>query len=137
MSTAKPENKPKRRGAPEKCLFKKGNKMAVGRGRPKKDRAVDKLCKLHTVECVEGLINIVRDDAAKDSDKISAITAILGYGWGKPKANVDLTTTYDVTGDFLEALKAVNRRRRHSIANSQDKLPPADIEDAEIVDSGS
>jgi len=84
--------------------------MAAGRGRPKKDRAVHKLCKLHTVECVEGLINIARDDGAKDSDKISAITAILGCGWGKPKANVDLTTTYDVTADFLQALRAVNKR---------------------------
>jgi len=135
MSETEVKSSPKKRlGGPPRTLFKKGNQVAKGRGRPKKDSNITKLCKLHTAECVEGLINIVRDGRARNSDKINAINTILSYGHGKPRASVDVTSTYDVTGDFLAALKAVNARATDAKANDRAKLASPDAQDAEIVD---
>ena len=135
--TATAQAKRKRKPAQDKYLFKKGNQFAKGHGRPRKNRDLVAMCRVHDTECVAGLIKIVRDGNAENSDKITAINTLLSYAHGKPKASVDVTQTFDITGQYLEALKAVNQKGHRSIANSQDRLPPTDIEDAEIVDSGS
>ena len=128
------ENKPKRKrmGAPEEYLFKKGNQAAKGRGRPKKDHNLTKMCRMHAPECLDGLLEIIRSSSSKDSNKITAISTVLSYGFGKPKTTVDLNTTYDITADFLAALREVNAKTVD--AKSNGKLPAVDVEDAEVVD---
>lgn len=68
------------------------------------------MCKLHSRECVEQLLKIVRDPEEKTSHQLQAISTILAYGNGKPRASVDVVSTYDITMDFLEALRLVNNK---------------------------
>lgn len=60
-------------------------------GRPKKiNELVDK-CRDLTGECADVLTDIMRTAKNKAADRIKAAEIILGYGWGKPKQQTELT----------------------------------------------
>jgi hypothetical protein len=53
------------------------------KGRPKEDVNVKELCRAHTVEAVDCLVNWMRSDHPKASP--AAAMAILSRAWGMPK----------------------------------------------------
>ena len=68
------------------------------------------MCKDFTRPCFERLKTIVQDDKQRARDHIAACNLILAYAWGRPKESIDLTQTYDITADFLDALRLVNEK---------------------------
>ena len=86
--------------------FVAGNKAAARR--PKKNPNLQGLCKLHTRAGVDAVVTVLNNERAKDADRLRAAELLWAYAWGKPKASVDLSHTYDVTQDFLAALQAIN-----------------------------
>jgi len=104
-----PEPQPR----PKHVGFQKGNKF--GRGRPRKDPGLIKKCKDLTPACVEFLAGLMRDEDARHTDRLSAVTLLLAYGHGRPPTPVNLTSTYSVTDDFLAALKAVNAKGQKAL----------------------
>lgn len=101
--------------------FQKGN--TYGKGRPNKDPKIAEMCRLHTKECVQGLVEIMRNTKEKTSNRLTAIAALCSYGHGKPKMQLDVHANYDITADFLNALKAVNDQVKGD-ADYEDSAPP-------------
>ena len=48
-------------------------------------------CRDLTMECADVLTEIMRTTKNKAADRIKAAEIILGYGWGKPKQQTELT----------------------------------------------
>ena len=94
-------NKPVR-GRP----FQPGNN-ANPRGRPLKDRTIEKLCRAMTSEAVDTLKEIMLN-GKKDGDRREAAKVILQYGWGRPRSEVEITTHVSLGQMHLEALKQIN-----------------------------
>ena len=54
------------------------------RGRPKRDHDLAELARTYTVAAVETLAEIMQDKDAPPSARVSAATAMLDRGYGKP-----------------------------------------------------
>ena len=63
--------------------FKKGQSGNPG-GRPKEVAEVKALARAHTTTAIETLVKIAESDKATDAARVSACTALLDRGWGKP-----------------------------------------------------
>ena len=112
--------------------FKKGQ-SGNPKGMPPKWPRIAELTKVHTENAVAVLAEIMMDPENKAGERIAAAESLLSRTYGKPRATVDLNSTYDVTQDFLQALKEVNRKGQRALAKEQNKAPPVIIEDAEVV----
>lgn len=81
--------------------FKKGQSGNPG-GRPKKllpdGRSLVDLAKCHTETAVNALANILMSPTAPEAARISAATALLDRGWGRPSQSMELSGKVD--GDF-------------------------------------
>lgn len=69
-------------------------------GRPMKDKAqllVEVIAREHTEAAMETLIQIMQDTEAKDTARVAAANAILDRGWGKPRQDVNLSGTVDLS----------------------------------------
>ena len=58
---------------------------------PKKQIELMTHCRDLTMECADVLTDIMRTAKNKAADRIKAAEIILGYGWGKPKQQTELT----------------------------------------------
>ena len=76
-------------------------------GRPRKDRSIEKLAKLYTDEAVETHVDIMRT-GKKDNDRREAAKILLQYGWGQPRAQVDVSGEINLGAAHLQALKQIN-----------------------------
>jgi len=54
------------------------------RGRPKSDFAIADLCRRRTEAAISTLAAIMENEDARPAARVSAATAILDRGWGKP-----------------------------------------------------
>lgn len=63
--------------------FKKGQSGNPG-GRPKNNEDVRSLARMHTETAIAALVLVLEDKQAPPSARVSAATAILDRGWGKP-----------------------------------------------------
>jgi len=63
--------------------FKKGQSGNPG-GRPKEVAEVKALARAHTTTAIETLVSIAKSKKATDAARVSACTALLDRGWGKP-----------------------------------------------------
>ena len=63
--------------------FKKGKSGNPG-GRPKEVAEVKALARAHTTTAIETLVSIAKSKKATDAARVSACTALLDRGWGKP-----------------------------------------------------
>ena len=79
------EPRPKKRGRP----FEPGNKANLS-GRPKEYPHVKELARVHTVEAIETLASIMRDDDSSRA-RVAAAQVLLDRAWGKPEQSISGT----------------------------------------------
>lgn len=76
-------------------------------GRPKKllpdGRSLSDLAKDYTSDAVQALVDVLSGDGAPHAARVSAATALLDRGWGKPSQSVELT------GDADNPLQLITR----------------------------
>ena len=58
---------------------------------PKKQIELTTYCKDLTMDCASVLKEIMMSENNKPADRLKAAEVILGYGWGKPKQQTELT----------------------------------------------
>lgn len=81
-------------------------------------RTLTDLARDHTERAVTALVAVLDSDDASDAAKVSAATAILDRGWGRPKQDVGI----EITNDTATASMLEQARRR---AAEQRALPSA------------
>ncbi len=72
-----------------------------------------------TQEALDALRAVVTSANAPAAARVSAATAILDRGWGKPKETVDVTAR----GPTLEDLVLASYKREEAEAASEDEKP--------------
>ena len=73
-------------------------------GRPKRDKTIRDLAKIHTEDALKTLSEIVKNPKASDTARVQACNALLDRGWGKAPQyteNVNLGMSYV---DYLDKL---------------------------------
>jgi hypothetical protein len=68
--------------------FKKGVSGNPG-GRPKVVGHVQELARTYTTEAIEALVGVMRDVGAPPAARVTASTAILDRGYGRPAQTID------------------------------------------------
>jgi hypothetical protein len=108
-------------------------------GRPK-DASLRRLARERTVEAIETLVKIMLNEKAASAARVSAATALLDRGWGKP---IQPTAFTDLDGNDrplpIDALTRLDVARRiaHVLADGIKVLPamqPAELEHASPED---
>jgi hypothetical protein len=72
--------------------FQKGQSGNPG-GRPKTSGPARQLARIYTVEAIETLVEIMRDNAANHTARVTAAQSLLDRGWGKPSQQLDHTSS--------------------------------------------
>lgn len=72
--------------------------------KPKSERDVKALARGHTASMVRVLAGIATSAEAQAGARVSAATALLDRGWGKPEQHTQIDVTHDVTA-FLRDLQ--------------------------------
>ncbi len=85
--------------------WKKGIPSPNPSGRPKEDPEIRALCKAHSQEAIETAISIMRDKAAKETDRIKCVEIILERAYGKP---IQPTKDLGQGESYAEFLKSLN-----------------------------
>lgn len=64
-------------------MFKQGQSGNPS-GRPKADKTICEMARMHTREAIDVLLAIVRNQKAPSASRVQACNAILDRGWGRP-----------------------------------------------------
>lgn len=107
--SASPPQKSGRKGVQrdENGRFVKGTAAANPGGRPKANHKITELARQHTELALRTLAEIVGDAEAPHSARVSACSALLDRGWGKPPQAMEvsgrdgqpLEVTFTIAGD--------------------------------------
>jgi len=82
---------------------KGGARPGAGRKPKDEENRIRDLMKPYSLDAVKCLANIIKNEDARDSDRISASKLVIEYTYGKPKETVE--TTHNVnTFDIKEVL---------------------------------
>lgn len=114
----------------------------AGRETPEATEIRD-LCRFHSPECVDILMNIARSSRS-DQARLAAANAVLDRGWGKPVQSLSDPDGNPLGSNFLSRLQGLDMQELRSIAidaefsvitgseeapkkkgRSRKKLPPA------------
>jgi hypothetical protein len=90
------------------------------KGRPPADQDIAAMCRIHTAEAVQALVDTMRLKSHKD--RIPATLALLDRGWGKPKQQLEVSADADAIGMHLVAARALVAA--FDVAVGQATLPP-------------
>lgn len=71
-------------------------------------RTLTDLAREHTPKAVQALVDVLENDGASDAAKVSAATAILDRGWGRPKQDLGI----EIKSDEASASLLEQARRR-------------------------
>ena len=71
-------------------------------------RTLTDLAREHTAKAVEALVGVIESDEASDAAKVSAATALLDRGWGRPKQDLGIELKSDEAAASL--LEQARRR---------------------------
>jgi hypothetical protein len=94
--------------------FQKGQSGNPG-GRPKEIAEVKELAREHMPAAINALVSIMNNPKASDAARVSAATALLDRGYGKPQQHIEakigsyvawLPTPYDTAEEWAAAVKA-------------------------------
>ena len=75
------------------------------RGRPKAPEDIAALCRIHTVEAIDVILETMRQKTHKD--RFQAAQALLDRGWGRPKQQLEVSADADAIGLHLVAARAL------------------------------
>lgn len=67
--------------------FAKGQSGNPG-GRPKIAAELKELCRTYTEQAIKAIVAVLTNEEARDADKLTAATALLDRGYGKPTQHV-------------------------------------------------
>ena len=82
---------------------KGGARPGAGRKPKDEENRIRDLMKPYSLDAVKCLANIIKNENARDSDRISASKLVIEYTYGKPKETVE--TTHNVnTFDIIQVL---------------------------------
>ena len=106
------------------------------RGRPKASQDVAALCRIHTPECIQTLVDTMRNKSHKD--RVPAALALLDRGWGKPKQQLEVSADADAIGMHLlaaritaaELAKAYDEQRAKPLPTIEGRADSATITSA-------
>ena len=93
--------------------FQKGQSGNPG-GRPKQIAEVKELARQHMPAAIEALVSIMNNPKASDAARVSAASALLDRGYGKPQQHIDaeigsyvarLPRPYDTAEEWAAAVK--------------------------------
>lgn len=79
------------------------------RGRSKRDAEIAELARAHTAEALQTLANIMGDEAAPPSARVSAASAILDRGWGRPPQSLDVEHKLSLGEEFEAFVRSLGR----------------------------
>ena len=78
---------------------KGGARPGAGRKPKDEENRIRDLMKPYSLDAVKCLANIIKNENARDSDRISASKLVIEYTYGKPKETVETThnvNTFDI-----------------------------------------
>ena len=100
--------------------FKPGKSGNPG-GRPAIPAEVKEAARAYTIEAVEVLAAVMRDEAANPSARIGAAQALLNRAWGTPESTANVVvkrSARELTDDELSAIAAGGSPRADEAASS-------------------
>ena len=77
------------------------------RGRPKSDFTIAAQCRIHTKEAVASLVSIMGNENAPPAARVSAASAILDRGWGRPAQTITAEVNGPITITWLPVQRAI------------------------------
>lgn len=72
--------------------FPKGNKAAVGHGRPKTNAELREAFRDHTLDARDVLVAVMNDKRAPKQARINAADRVLDRGWGSARTRLEIAT---------------------------------------------
>ncbi len=90
------------------------------RGRPKRDHDVAQLARRHTVEAIQALVDVMRDEASPPSARVSAATVLLDRGYGRPPQSLDVQHKMSMEEEFDKFVRELQSGRHVASFSSSD-----------------
>jgi hypothetical protein len=99
-------------------------------GRPKALHNLQELARQHTEAAIKTLAEIMNDEKAPHSARISAADALLSRGWGRPILPTVQTSTGRTFEEWLDLLQLENPEGYHMLENAieRERQGLADLE---------
>lgn len=95
-------------------MFKPGQSGNLS-GRPKTDKTIRDLAKIHTEDALKTLSEIVKNPKASDTARVQACNALLDRGWGKAPQYVEKLELGMSYPEYLEMITKQENERIESV----------------------
>ena len=118
------------RGGHRSTTWQKGMPSPNPGGRPKAAYDVQELARQHTEAAIDTLAEIMSDEKAPHSSRLSAAEALLSRGWGRPILPTVQTSTEKTFEQWLDQLQLENPEGYRMLENAveRERQGLADVE---------